>query len=96
MRPLKVGVQLPEVERVVPWPELRDIAPPAGGSVFVACCSPRDDSKQVTLGVRRRRVRRPRLDATESVAYSARKEVRDARADPYSGERPRGGRGQPG
>jgi len=55
MRPLKVGVQLPEVERVVPWPELR----------------------------------RPRLDATESVAYSARKEVRDARADPYSGERPR-------
>ena len=27
MRPLKVGVQLPEVERVVPWPELRDIAP---------------------------------------------------------------------
>ena len=51
MRPLKVGVQLPEVERVVPWPELRDIAPPAGGSVFVACCSPRDDSKQVTLDV---------------------------------------------
>ena len=25
MRPLKVGVQLPEVERVVPWPELRDM-----------------------------------------------------------------------
>ena len=46
MRPLKVGVQLPEVERVVPWPELRDIAPPAGGSVFVACCSLRDGSKR--------------------------------------------------
>jgi len=26
VRPLKVGVQLPEVERVVPWPELRDMA----------------------------------------------------------------------
>ena len=25
MRPLKVGVQLPEVERVVPWAELRDM-----------------------------------------------------------------------
>lgn len=25
-RPLKVGVQLPEVERFVPWPELRDMA----------------------------------------------------------------------
>jgi alkanesulfonate monooxygenase SsuD/methylene tetrahydromethanopterin reductase-like flavin-dependent oxidoreductase (luciferase family) len=25
VRPLKVGVQLPEVERVVPWPELRDM-----------------------------------------------------------------------
>ena len=25
-RPLKVGVQLPEVERLVPWPELRDMA----------------------------------------------------------------------
>lgn len=25
-RPLKVGVQLPEVERVVPWPELREMA----------------------------------------------------------------------
>ncbi len=25
MRPLKVGVQLPEVERVVPWPELRNM-----------------------------------------------------------------------
>ena len=25
-RPLKVGVQLPEVERVVPWPEYRDMA----------------------------------------------------------------------
>ena len=25
MRPLKVGVQLPEVERVVPWPEIRDM-----------------------------------------------------------------------
>jgi alkanesulfonate monooxygenase SsuD/methylene tetrahydromethanopterin reductase-like flavin-dependent oxidoreductase (luciferase family) len=25
MRPLKVGVQLPEVERVVPWPELREL-----------------------------------------------------------------------
>lgn len=26
MRPLRVGVQLPEVERVVRWPELRDMA----------------------------------------------------------------------
>jgi hypothetical protein len=24
VRPLKVGVQLPEVERVVPWTEMRD------------------------------------------------------------------------
>ena len=26
VRPLKVGVQLPEVERVVRWPELREMA----------------------------------------------------------------------
>ena len=25
-RPLKVGIQLPEVERVVRWPELREMA----------------------------------------------------------------------
>ncbi|TMK85091.1 MAG: LLM class flavin-dependent oxidoreductase, partial [Actinobacteria bacterium] len=31
-RPLKVGIQLPEVEREVRWPELRDMARAAEGS----------------------------------------------------------------
>jgi alkanesulfonate monooxygenase SsuD/methylene tetrahydromethanopterin reductase-like flavin-dependent oxidoreductase (luciferase family) len=34
MRPLKVGVQLPEVERVVPWPELRDMILAVEGEGF--------------------------------------------------------------
>jgi alkanesulfonate monooxygenase SsuD/methylene tetrahydromethanopterin reductase-like flavin-dependent oxidoreductase (luciferase family) len=33
-RPLKVGVQLPEVERLVPWTELRDMAQTAEGVGF--------------------------------------------------------------
>ena len=33
-RPLKVGVQLPEVERRVRWPELRDMAQTAEGIGF--------------------------------------------------------------
>jgi alkanesulfonate monooxygenase SsuD/methylene tetrahydromethanopterin reductase-like flavin-dependent oxidoreductase (luciferase family) len=33
-RPLKVGVQLPEVERLVGWPELRDMAQTAEGIGF--------------------------------------------------------------
>ena len=33
-RPLEVGVQLPEVERLVGWPELRDMAQTAEGVGF--------------------------------------------------------------
>src|SRR4028119_909142 len=33
-RPCKVGVQLPEVERFVPWPEYLDLARRAGGAGY--------------------------------------------------------------
>lgn len=41
-RRLKVGVQLPEVERVVPWPELRDLAQTAEriGLAIPGRCAP--------------------------------------------------------